>query len=30
MTLAALYVALALIAGSFITLGICLRLRRNR
>lgn len=30
MTLAFLYVALALIAGSFITLGVCLRIRDNR
>lgn len=30
MTLAALYIALALIAGSFIVWGVCLRIRDNR
>ena len=30
MTLVALYVALALIAGSLIVLGVCLRIRENR
>jgi len=30
MTLAALYVALALIAGSLTVLAICLRVRDNR
>jgi len=30
MTLAALYIALALIAGSFVVWGVCLRIRDNR